>query len=156
MNKSLVNLRLRQMESLTLPWRALAGREAPSGGWIRAVRQALGMSAAQLGRRLSVTRQAVAELERGEGRRTITLATLERAANALDANLVYALVPRQSLSETRRLRARQQAERQLARVAHSMRLEEQEVSPEEHEAQVAELQERLLSTWSRSLWDDDA
>lgn len=155
MNKQLMNLRLRQVESQAAPGREFARMKTPAGGWIKAIRSALGMSAAQLGRRLGVARQTLAALERGEVRRTITLATLERVADALDADLVYALVPRRPLAETRRLQARRKAEHVLGRVGHSMRLEAQEVPPPEHQYQIAELEERLVREWPRSLWDED-
>lgn len=66
----------------------------PTNGWLRAIREALGMTAAQLGRRLGVSQQRALAMEGAETRGSLTLASLARAAEALDCQLVYALVPR--------------------------------------------------------------
>ncbi len=130
-------------------------RERPKGGWIRSIRQALGMSASQLGRRLGLSRQAAADLERREIGKTVTLATLQRAAAAMNADLVYAIVPRQSLEMTIRNQARKKAEQRLSRAAHSMRLEAQGVSVAEYNAQLDEAEEKIVKQWPRDLWDAD-
>src|ERR1700719_3707346 len=100
----------------------------PSRGWIRAIREAIGMTTAQLAKRLGVHQPRVIELERGEATGNITVKSLERAAEALGCHLVYALVPKEPLSDTIRKRASVIAERQLASVEQSMRLEDQAVN----------------------------
>src|SRR6516165_10510995 len=78
----------------------------PVRGWIRAIREALGMSAAQLAKRLGVRQPSIVALEQSEVKGTIELATLRRVAEALDCTLIYALVPNKPLEETIRERAR--------------------------------------------------
>jgi predicted DNA-binding mobile mystery protein A len=112
------------------------------------------MSRSQLGLRLGLTRQGVERLEQREADNSITLAALAGAARALDAELVYGIVPRTSLEEFRRAQARAIAEKELRRVAHTMRLESQDVPKAEYERQVAELQDELLRSWSKRLWDE--
>ena len=104
---------------------ALSQMARPHRGWIRAVRDALGMSGADLGQRLGVTQQRVAALEQAETQFSIQLDTLARAADALDCHLVYALVPRTSLTESVRAQARRKATQILRRGAHHSRLEDQ-------------------------------
>lgn len=99
----------------------------PPKGWIRALRDAIGMTGAQLGRRLGMTAQGIVSLERSEANGTIQLNTLRRAAEAMDCVLVYALVPRSSLNEMVDNRARELALQTLRRVSHSMALEDQQV-----------------------------
>jgi predicted DNA-binding mobile mystery protein A len=99
----------------------------PPKGWIRAIRDAIGMTGAQLGRRLGMTAQGVVSLERSEASGTIQLNTLRRAAEAMDCVLIYALVPKTSLTEMVDYRARDLALRALRRVSHSMALEDQQV-----------------------------
>ena len=154
MDTKLQNLRLRQLDARLRPWRRLSPTAPPRHGWVRAVRQALGMTTPQLARRLGATRQAVVDLERREARGAVTLSALRRAAEALDCEVVYALVPRTTLREARARQAQRQAEQQLRGVAHTMRLEAQGVSTAEHRRQVAERTDGLLRTWSRALWDD--
>src|SRR4051794_37115016 len=80
--------------------------QPPVKGWIRAVREALGMTAEQLAKRLGVTQPAVVATEQSEAQGTIQLATMRRVAEALDCTLVYALVPNRPLETTVRERAR--------------------------------------------------
>jgi predicted DNA-binding mobile mystery protein A len=65
----------------------------PTGGWLWPVREALGMTTRQLGRRVGVSKTSVTAAERAEREGTITLATLRRYAEGLDCQLVYSLVP---------------------------------------------------------------
>ena len=78
-------------------------------GWIKEIRLALGMSAAQLARRLKVRQSTVAKLEKSEAEETISLQSLRKAAEALDCTLVYAFVPRTSLEACVQAQARLRA-----------------------------------------------
>lgn len=97
----------------------------PPKGWMRAIRDAIGMTGSQLARRLRMTAQAVVSLERSEANGKIQLNTLRRAAEAMDCVLVYALVPQTSLTEMVDRRVRELALQALKRVSHSMALEDQ-------------------------------
>jgi predicted DNA-binding mobile mystery protein A len=126
-------------------------RALPASGWIRALRESLGITAAAFGRRLKIAQQNVVKLEGSERAGTITLASLRRAAAALDADFVYAIVPRKSLRATLSARARELAQQRIAPVAHSMRLEAQGLSDRELQDQVEELA-RELERRPRELW----
>ncbi len=111
------------------------------------------MSALQLGTRLGVKPQSIADLERSEAHGTIQLKTLRKAAESLDCTLVYALVPKSSLKDTVQTRAREIAYKELVRIEHTMDLEAQGLSKTGREAQIDEyilehLRERDL--WERS------
>src|SRR5262245_6603734 len=93
--------------------------ERPVHGWIKAIRQALGMSTAQLAMRVGVRQPSIVALEQSEARGTIEMATLRRIAEALDCKLVYALVPNQPLEQTVRARARLFARRRMEPIEHS-------------------------------------
>lgn len=154
MTQQLKELRLRQMDETIRPWIGLRRSNPPTGGWIKSIRQALGMSATQLGNRMGLSRQGIADLEKREAQRAVTLAVLEKAAEAMNARLVYAIVPRESLEETVRAQARAVADEQLSRVAHTMLLEAQDVSSEEYANQLAERAAKLLANRSRHIWDE--
>jgi transcriptional regulator with XRE-family HTH domain len=66
----------------------------PTGGWLRSVRDNLGITLTELANRLKVTPPAVRSFEQAEAEDRITLASLRRAAAAMDCDLVYALVSR--------------------------------------------------------------
>lgn len=108
----------------------------PPKGWIRAIRDALGMSGAQLGRRIGVRTQSVADIEKSEESGSIQLKTLRRAAEALDCVVVYALIPKSSLQDMVQGRAREIAHREFARIAHTMDLEAQGLSQERREEHI--------------------
>ncbi|MDG9697236.1 mobile mystery protein A, partial [Streptomyces sp. DH17] len=92
--------------------RLLASVQRPPKGWIRAVRDALGMTTAQYGKRLGVSQPRIVELEKSEQTGSVTLNTLQRAAEALGCRLVYVLVPERPLAEVVPKRAEEIAERQ--------------------------------------------
>ena len=111
----------------------------PVRGWIKAIREALGMTTAQLAKRLGVKQPSLVAIEQSEEKGTIELQTLRRVAEALDCTLVYALVPNRPLEETVRDRARAFLRRRREHVEHSMRLEDQGVQRKDSEPQVDEI-----------------
>jgi predicted DNA-binding mobile mystery protein A len=133
-----------------------ARQSQPVRGWIRAIREALGMTAEQLAKRLGVKQPSVVALEQSEAKGTIELATLRRAAEALDCTLVYALVPNKPLEQTLRERARLFARRRSEPIEHSMALEDQaledqKVQRKETEAMIDEV---VRETNPRRFWDE--
>lgn len=153
MDISLRSLKLRQIDTALEPFRSLRTVHAPAKGWLSEIRRALAMSAAQLGHRLGITRQAVSSLEYAEADGSITLKSLHRAADALQCDLVYALVPRESLETLLDRQAQTVALARVNRASHTMALERQDVSEHEREAQVQDLAKRLRAQWPRNLWD---
>lgn len=124
--------------------------ETPSGGWISALRTAYGMSQRELAKRMGVSQQAVSHLESREADGSVTLKALEQAAEALQARLVYAVVPAQRIEELIEARALKLAEQMIASVQQTMRLEDQETSVDASE-RVRELASELKSSPER-LW----
>ena len=122
----------------------------PVRGWIKALREALGMSTAQLAKRLGIRQPSLVALEQSEAKGTIELATLRRVAEALDCTLVYALLPNKPLETTLRDRARAFARRRRGPVEHSMLLEDQKVMAKDAEARLDEI---VRETNPRLFWD---
>jgi predicted DNA-binding mobile mystery protein A len=156
MRKQLSLIQLRQLDERLEKVRELGALEAPSDGWVRTLRQALGMTTEQLAARMGVTRQAVLQLEVAEQRRTATWTTLRKAANAMDCEVVYAVLPRGSLNQVLLRQGRKQAEKHVNRIAHSMKLDAHVVAPAEQERQVEELAAHLAAERSRGLWATEA
>lgn len=126
-------------------------RQMPRAGWVKAIRGALGMSDRSFAKRLGILHGSLQELERNEQKGSVTLESLRRAAEALDADLIYAIVPRKSLRATIRERARSLAKERLLPIAHSMALEEQSLSEHQLERQISELAGELEKK-PRELW----
>ena len=126
----------------------------PPRGWIKAIREALGLTTAQLAKRLGVAQTRVSRMERGEVEDTLTLKSLRQAAEALNCTLVYALIPNEPLEQMVRQRARIVADRRLARTHHTMKLENQALTPPDLEAERARLVRELIEGHPRRLWDE--
>lgn len=135
---------LRQASDLTRPTR----------GWVKAIREALGMTSAQLGRRIKVSQSRVTRIERDEAEEAVTLKTLRRIAEGLNCTLVYALVPNKPLDEILRDRARAVAGRQLARAHHTMKLENQALEARDLQTERERLVNELMAGDPRRLWDE--
>lgn len=125
----------------------------PQRGWIRAIRDALGMTTVQLAVRMGVKQPRISELERGEASGKITVQSLERAAEAMGCRLVYVIVPLTPLTEMIQERAALLARQRLASLEQTMRLENQTVTDRKrHE----EALQRLIGELKRKparLWD---
>lgn len=152
MSPNFRQLRLRQLDAALTLWREAALPPKPATGWVRAIRDALGMSSAALAHRLQVTDSAVRKLEQAEATDAITLGSLRRAAAALDCELQYALVPRQKLEATLQARALKIAQERVGTVAHSMALEDQAVDSSLTRSHIEELTKTLLAKRTRDFW----
>lgn len=128
--------------------------DAPSEGWIRAIRGAIGMSLRQLGKRLGVSAQNVRSMEQREALGTITIGSLRSSAQAMDMELVYAFIPRHgSIRSTIDAHAARVARELVERVQQSMLLEADEATPELIEREIAERAERIAAELPRYLWE---
>lgn len=127
----------------------------PLKGWLRAIRDALGMSGKQLANRLKVSQPRIPRLEQDEVAGAVTLKTMRQAAEALDCIFVYAIVPRSSLEETVRAQARKVAEARMQRVSHSMLLEDQSLSAAEQRASLDAAVEELVREMPKELWETE-
>ncbi|NOQ23136.1 MAG: mobile mystery protein A [Candidatus Aegiribacteria sp.] len=126
----------------------------PPKGWIRAVRNALGMSGRQLAERMGVTKQRVSIIEKREIDASVTLKTLRRAAEAVECVFVYAIVPRTSLEEITRNRAQRVAGKRLARASHTMKLENQALGKKENMEILSNMIEEIMDKLPSNLWDE--
>lgn len=142
------------MDEALGPFRSLGLRRPPREGWARAIRKALGMSQRQLAARMGVSTTAAQSAERNEARGKIQFDSLQALAEGLDCELVYALVPRESIQGMLERRATQLAAGMVNRVATSMELEGQGVSEEERQIQIEELAGNLLRDRPKIFWDD--
>ena len=127
----------------------------PVDGWINAVRTALGMSARALGERIGLSQPRVALIERGEVDGSISLKTLERAAQGLGCRVVYVLVPEEgTLAAMREQQALRKAKALNQYAERHMALEEQATAEGFQQESTRELASELLRTWPRDFWDD--
>ena len=146
------DLQLQQMDDQLLKLRDIPVLPRPKVGWVRAIRESLGMSAVALARRLGITHAGVRKLESSEASEAITLASLRKLAEALDCELRYELVPRTSLKNLLQERAKKVAQERFRPIAHSMSLEDQPVQGSVNKLQMAQEVKNLLEGSRRDLW----
>lgn len=108
---------------------AQASAVRPVRGWLRAVRSVLGLSQQNVAKKIATTQQSYADLEAAEQRGAISLNSLQRAAEAMDCELVYFIVPREAVARTygELAQAHDPAFKHLQATEHSMSLENQAV-----------------------------
>ena len=126
----------------------------PPTGWIKAIRNAIGMSMLQLGKRLSITKQSVQDIERREKDGSISIKALREAARALDMQLVYGFVPNDgSLEALIDRKAKELAIQIVLRTNNTMKLEDQENTKQRIEKAIEERAIAIKNEMPKTLWD---
>jgi len=144
---------LEQLDTTLEKYRVLKNVSPPVKGWIRAIRDALGISARQLASRIGVSQQSVSRIEKDESGGSVTIKTMRKAAEALDCLFVYGFVPRQTLRETLRSQATLYSKSRLNRVSQTMSLEAQSLPSEENLKILENMVLEIMSNPPSNLWD---
>lgn len=126
----------------------------PMGGWIEAVRKAIGMNMRQLATKMNKTPQAIKQIQEREKAGTITLNSLEETAAAMNMRLVYAIVPMEtsSLSELIQQQAEKMAKEIVIRANKTMSLEDQKISEKRIKNSIKEISAELTEN-PEKLWE---
>lgn len=123
----------------------------PKAGWVREIRDALGISQSQLAARAGISRATVQQMERAEGRRRITLLSLDRLAQAMGCQVAFAIVPKSGTLQD--VRARQALARAELLIKEKLELSAHaNVRPRERERRKERLAVKLLRGSRRKLW----
>lgn len=141
----------KHLETLT-PFKSAS---TPAKGWIRAIRNGLGMSRRQLAARLGLSVSRIQRLEHDEVTGSVTMKSLQRTAEAMDCVLVYAVIPRTSLDETIERQAQKKALAHMQSISHSMALEKQALDSASNQAMLETLTQQLIQQSKHTLWDED-
>lgn len=154
MNIDQAALARKQLERRLAPLRE-APIIAPPKGWIKAIRESLGMTARQLAARMGAAPSRIPTIEKAEVTGATTIKTLRQAAEAMGCTFVYAFVPTKPLDDILRDRAKQKARADAVRLDHTMRLENQALLKSDLEAEQQRMIDFILSGSLRGLWDDE-
>lgn len=126
----------------------------PPIGWIKTIRNAIGMSMEQLGKKLSITKQAIQDIESREKEGSITLKSMKEIARALDMKFVYGLVPNEgSLDAMIEKRSLEIATMIVQRTSNTMKLEDQANSEDRIEKAIKERANEIVNKTPKILWD---
>ena len=126
----------------------------PPIGWIKAIRNGIGMSMEQLGKKLSITKQGVMDIEKREKEGAITIKSMQEIAKAIDMQFVYGFVPKAgSLEQMIETRALEMATKIVERTSTTMKLEDQANSKERIEKAIKERAKEIINKTPKILWD---
>jgi predicted DNA-binding mobile mystery protein A len=125
----------------------------PSQGWIKSIREALGISTAQLGKKVGIDQSRISRIENAEMTGEVKLSTLMKIAKSMDMQLVYAFVPKNSLEDMVYQQARQIALKRMKRLNTTMRLEEQELSSEQKQKALEDMVNKIMIDEPKDFWD---
>ena len=148
------SLQIQQLNGKMLAYASVQKVVPPPTGWIKAIRNAIGMSLLQLGNRLSITKQSVQDIERREKDGSITIKALREAARALDMQLIYGFVPKDgSLELLIERKAKELATQIVMRTNNTMKLEDQENTKQRIEKAIQERTTIIKTEMPKTLWD---
>jgi predicted DNA-binding mobile mystery protein A len=150
MDWSLRKIKAKQIETEVS---GLSKLSRPQIGWVKTIREALGMNARQLGSRCNVSSERITRIESDEPEGRTTLATLEKMAKAMNCKLVYGFVPNSGMIEFIEKIAENKAMAQLMHTSHHMALEDQKTSMESIRDQVEILKGEILKSNIKHIWD---
>lgn len=126
----------------------------PSGGWIKAIRESLGMTLNELGDKVGLSKSRISRIESAETTGEIKISTLENVAKGLGVKFVYGFVPEKDLEDMVSEQAKKIAQERLDRINHSMKLEEQGLNEEEQEKALNDLTEQILVEEPKNFWQE--
>ncbi|MGH1480519.1 MAG: mobile mystery protein A [Geminicoccales bacterium] len=127
----------------------------PSEGWIATMRKALGMTGAQLGRRLGLSRKRISQAEKAEAEGGVTLRSMHEFAKAMDARFVYAILPKDGTADDIIERqALYKAKALVSRVSTHMALEKQALEERQNQAEIKRLADELARTPPSDFWEE--
>lgn len=147
-------LQRKQLDEKLHVYSVLRNVNMPIGGWVKAIRTTLGMSLEQLGNQLGVTKQSVQSLEKREKEGNITINSLKEAAQAMDMEFVYALIPKDgSLEKLIERKAEILAKEIVMRTTQTMALEDQENAKKRIIEAIEERKRDIIENNPKMIWD---
>lgn len=126
----------------------------PPEGWLRTNRKALQMPAKVIMKKAGIKTSELYRIEKAEVEGTLTLNKLKEAANAMDCDFYYAVVPRSEIKEIIENKARRHAVKLLENANVHMQLESQGTSMEQIELQVDQVAEQLIKEMPEWFWGE--
>jgi predicted DNA-binding mobile mystery protein A len=113
------------------------------GGWIKYMRQALGLTLQELATLVSLPASNISQAEKREVEGKISLELLRKLANAMDCDVVYSFVPKKDIRTFINDKAMEKARATLLNADLHMKLEDQKVTGPEDE-RIARLAKKFI------------
>lgn len=141
-------LQIRALDKKTFDLKSAKNIVPQSSGWIKTVREAIGMTVSQLAARLGVTQPRITKMESNED--NLKLSTMKKAAEAMNCEFVYYFKPRTTFQNLVDEQAQKKAAEVLKTVNVNMSLENQEIAEDEV---VKDFASDLINTKIKQIWD---
>jgi len=141
-----------QLDKRLVPLKTFAKSGMPETGWIKSIREALGMSAKDLGQKVGIDQSRISRLENGEKDGNVKLSSLQKVAQGLNMDFVYGFVPKDTLEALVREQAGKIARERTKRLNHTMRLELQELSDDEKESALRDMIDKMMVEEPKDFW----
>lgn len=126
----------------------------PTTGWIKSIREALGMTTADLAKRVNLDQSRITRLENSEIEGDLKISSMKKIAAGLNMKFVYGFVPSESLEKIVQDQARKIAMKRLEKLDHTMRLEGQELSQAAKNKDLEDLIQKILHNESKGFWKE--
>lgn len=123
-------------------------------GWIKLLREALGMSTNQLAKRVGIAQLRISRLENAEIGGDLKLSSLKKIAKGLNMKFVYGFIPQDGLEDMVRQQAKKIALKRMQRVNHTMHLEGQELTNDEKAKAFDDLVQKIMIEDEKDFWDE--
>jgi predicted DNA-binding mobile mystery protein A len=133
-----------------------AGLKTPPEGWLRTVRHALGMSGAQVAKKMGVTRGRIAQAEHAELTGGVTLKSMQATAEAMGCRFVYAVIPASGrIEDIITAQARKKAAALVGTASTHMALENQALPAGRIAQEVERLTREIAQEMAPDFWRDE-
>ena len=141
-------LQIRALDKKTSDLKSANNIVPRTSGWIKTVREAIGMTVSQLAARLGVTQPRITKMESNED--NLKLSTMKKAAKAMNCEFVYYFKPKTTFQNLVDEQAQKKAAEVLKTVNVNMALENQEIAEDEA---VKDFATDLINTKIKQIWD---
>ncbi len=126
----------------------------PTTGWIKSIREALGMTTSDLAKRVKLDQSRITRLENSEIEGDLKISSMKKIAEGLNMKFVYGFVPSESLEKIVQDQARKIAMKKLEKLDHTMRLEGQELSQAAKNKDLEDMIQKILHNESKGFWKE--
>lgn len=142
-----------QLDSKIVPLKDFALTGLSNIGWIKTIREALGMTSSQLAKRAGLSQSRISHIEKAETDGNIKLSTMQNIAQGLDMEFVYGFVPKDTLEYMVREQAKKISLERMKRLSHTMSLELQELSAKDKESTLKDMIDKILIDEPKDFWN---
>lgn len=156
MDKKYKRIAREQLDQNIQRLQPLKNINVPLKGWIKAVRESIGMTSTQLAKRLGVSQPRVTQIEKEEINGSLTINMMRKVAEALNCNYYYSILPQEENLETLlRIRVTQIVKKKYENVNHTMKLEAQGLDEFSMNKEIEHAVKEIMRELPKTIWEDN-